>query len=206
MKKILSIFIFVFAAATVNVAAQTIRDLFVEMPDSLLPHLTENDRLDCIDFLDAGMEARVMNVFDSYSELETLADDYLLLRTSDSGTMQVKLLPAGSDTIICIIHTLCAEACDSRVNFYNMDWTPAAVNFEMPAISDFFIPGDSAEYFIERADIYLVELKMLPKNNDIVAEYTLPNYMPHEEAQRMAAHLRPVRYRWKGGRYMLVKE
>lgn len=206
MRKTLLILIFMLAAATVDVSAQTMRDLFVAMPDTILPHLTVNNRLDCIDFLDANMEARVRNRFDSYSELLALSDDYLLLRTSASGTMQVKLLPSDGDTIICVVNTLSAEASDSRINFYNSDWTAVGERFDMPEISRFFIPGDSAAYFIERADIYLVELKVSSENGDITAEYTLPGYLPNDEARKMSAHLRRLVYRWNGERYMLVKE
>ena len=34
-----------------------IRDVFKQMPDSLMPYLSQNNRLDFIDFLDANMKA-----------------------------------------------------------------------------------------------------------------------------------------------------
>ena len=44
--------------------AQEMRDIFVEMPDSIIPLLTQSNRADCVDFLDAKMRARVTNKFD----------------------------------------------------------------------------------------------------------------------------------------------
>ena len=36
-----------------------IRDVFKQMPDSLMPYLTGNNRLDFIDFMDSNMKASV---------------------------------------------------------------------------------------------------------------------------------------------------
>lgn len=54
-----------FASITGQVSAQdvTIRDIFKQMPDSLMPYLSQNNRLDFIDFLDSHMKAEVRNTF-----------------------------------------------------------------------------------------------------------------------------------------------
>ncbi|MBR6998224.1 MAG: DUF3256 family protein, partial [Prevotella sp.] len=36
-------------------------DLFKAMPDSLMPYLTKNNRLDMIDFMEANMKAEITN-------------------------------------------------------------------------------------------------------------------------------------------------
>ena len=41
----------------------TIRDVFKSMPDSLMPYLSNNNRLDFIDFMDSNMKAEVKNQF-----------------------------------------------------------------------------------------------------------------------------------------------
>ena len=56
--------------------AQTMRQLFVSLPDSvLMPQLTKVNREDCIDFLDSKMKAEVTNRFDGKSTLDTLSTD-----------------------------------------------------------------------------------------------------------------------------------
>ena len=60
MKRLLFSFLLLLSAAWAS--AQTdINVVFVSMPDSLLPLLTRNDRLDLLDYHKAGMEARVTN-------------------------------------------------------------------------------------------------------------------------------------------------
>jgi hypothetical protein len=47
------------------------------------------------------------------------SSDYLKIKTSDAGTTQLKMLPVAKDSsIVCIIKTVCAEACDSHISFY----------------------------------------------------------------------------------------
>ena len=60
--------------------AQKMRDVFAAMPDSVLGIMTKNNRLDCIDFIENDMEAKVRNRFDGFSVLKALTVDYLDLQ------------------------------------------------------------------------------------------------------------------------------
>ena len=73
-----------FASITGQVSAQdvTIRDIFKQMPDSLMPYLSQNNRLDFIDFLDSHMKAEVRNTLGGTSEMTALADDSLTMKPS----------------------------------------------------------------------------------------------------------------------------
>ena len=178
--------------------AQDMPQLFVEAPDTVLPLLTRNNRADCVDFLDAKMRARVTNRLDGRSELLSISDDFLELRNSESSTVQMKLLPFGEDTIIAVVRSVCAEACDSRLSFYNKDWSQANVTFSRPPIKDFFIPTDSLDFLMARCDIYLVRLSLSPVDNVLTADYTMPQYMSEEDSALVAPKLRTLRYRWNG--------
>ena len=57
------------------VPAKRMRDYFADMPDSILYVMTRNNRLDCIDFIENNMQARVRNRFDAFSELKKMTDD-----------------------------------------------------------------------------------------------------------------------------------
>ena len=47
----------------------TVRDLLKSMPDSVIPYLTENNRLDMIDFMESNMDAVVTNTLGGKSQL-----------------------------------------------------------------------------------------------------------------------------------------
>lgn len=183
-----------------NIPAQNLRELFVNMPTELLPLLKQNDRLDLIDLYDAKMSTPVTNRLDGKSRLKELTGDYLLLSLSASSSMQIKMLPTqNGDTLLCVVNTVLAEAADSRINFYGKDWQPVDGKlFDSPAIADFLLPSDSVNEVLEFADIYLVELRLSPDDNTLVAEYTQPLYMSKEEKERIMPLLRKISYEWNG--------
>lgn len=185
--------------------AQDMRVVFKNAPDEIFPLLTKNDRADLVDYIDAGMAAKVTNLFDGNSELLALDEDYLLLATSASSTVQLKLLPLQGDTLICEVRTVKAEASDSRIAFYDMDWNrlDGGAMFSFPAISDFFVAATDADEYADVCDIYLVSLKMNADDNTIVAEYTMPDYMNIEDAGEVKPLLRKLVYNWNGQRFVI---
>lgn len=70
----------------------TIAALFKEMPDSLMPYLTKNNRLDMLDFMEARMKAEVTNLFDGKSEMTALTADSLTIKMSPVLTVSLKLV------------------------------------------------------------------------------------------------------------------
>ena len=71
-----------------------LRDAFRQMPDSVMPTLTQNNRLDCLDFLDAGMKAEVRNRLGGTSVMTALTPDSLSLQVSPALRVDMLLLPS----------------------------------------------------------------------------------------------------------------
>ena len=202
MKK-LNFLVILAALFCARAEAQSLRDLFVEMPDTLLPLLTTNDRRDLIDFWDARMSIEVTNRLDGKSRITALTDDFMALRLTHSSSMQIKMLTAeGGDTLLCVINTVGGVASDSRIRFYDNRWHNADAHyFEKPSISDFFIPSDSVADALDVCDIYLVQLSLAPESDSLRADYTMPAYMTRGDSARVAPLLRPLHYRWTGKRF-----
>ncbi len=112
------------------------RDVFAQLPDSVLPYMTRNNRLDCIDFIENGIEARVKNRFSEHVTLDTLTVDFLRLHTSTSSYVEMKLVPHAGDTAICVNRTYMGTAPDSEVRLYTMDWALKS-HIPRPAVSEF---------------------------------------------------------------------
>ena len=94
------------------------RDVFAAMPDSVLGIMTKNNRLDCIDFIENDMEAKVRNRFDGFSVLKALTVDYLDLQLTPNCRVEMKLLPA-EDTLnyICVARTYSGPVTETKVAF-----------------------------------------------------------------------------------------
>ena len=98
--------------------AQTIRDAFKAMPDSLTPYLSVNNRLDMMDFMDAKMKAVVTNELDGESEMLSLSDDSLSIKMNEALLIEMRMERVvlldcredliecnASDTLLCVRHT-----------------------------------------------------------------------------------------------------
>ena len=107
------------------VRAEDLRTLFIGMPDSIIPTLTKSERMDFLDYMDSGMRARVQNKLGGESEMISYTDNSLAVRTSRSGRLDMALFrKKDGGNLICIIKTVTARYDDSRLSFYNEDWTP----------------------------------------------------------------------------------
>ena len=107
-----------------------IRDVFREMPDSLMPYLSLNNRLDFIDFLDSGMKAEVHNTLGGTSEMTSMADDSLTIRMSDGLRVDILVM----DTTVVMIETFLVDSVygESRVHYFTTHWVP----LQHPSLSE----------------------------------------------------------------------
>ena len=108
-----------------------IRDVFKQMPDSLMPYLTQNNRLDFIDFIDSDMKAEVTNMMGGVSEMTALTDDSLSIRMSDALRVDMLLfdLDVPVDTIrqvVVFVETFLTDSVygESVCKTYSIDWQP----------------------------------------------------------------------------------
>lgn len=210
MKK--TLFIIAMLMCVISLHAQDMKTLFIAMPDSVTPLLTKVNREDFVDFLASNMKAEVKNRFGKPSELKKLTDDYLLLQSTERSTMEMKLLPLNDSVkIICVINTVCASACDSKIRFYNTQWQELAQSdfIQLPTVDAFYLPVDSLtdEAFPamrEKADMELVKSTLSEEKPVITFTYTTPDYLAKAEREKLAAYLKkePIIYEWKEGRFV----
>ena len=195
----------------ISVSAQNMKSVFIAMPDSITPLLTKVNKEDCVDFLDSNMKAEVKNRFDGTAEMKVLTEDYTLMQTSETGTLEMKLLPVKDSTkVICMVKTVCASACDSDIRFYASDWSKEldVTSFlQRPSADVFFLPNDTLseeEILIrKKADINLMKASLSKDDVSLSFQYTTPDYLNQEDKEKLVLHLRkePVTLQWKDGKF-----
>jgi len=147
MKKFLFI-VCILCVVMSTLSARTMKQLFTEMPDSLLPVLSRSERLDCVDYLASGMKASVKNNFGEQTTLVKLTTDFALLDISPVSFCEWKLLINGTDSVVCMVHTYLLPAAESRLMFYDMNWKPRTLAnvLVMPCAKDFeTLPAGSSK-------------------------------------------------------------
>ena len=131
-----------FAAALSTAAAAEpvvkISDVFRQMPDSLLPYLTANNRLDFLDFMESGMKAEVTNRFDGLSQMTVLTADSLSIILSPALQVDMVLLDVEGQPIDSCQQVVCMQFTVGTANqpqelitrYYTIHWAP--VNHQPP--------------------------------------------------------------------------
>ena len=188
---------------TFGQAQLSIRDIFAAAPDSIFPLITENNRLDCIDFKENNMQARVKNLLDQYTEMTDLTKNYLRIQMTGRSIVQMRLL-SSTDSIFCLISTYLGPTPDSRITFYRYDWTPIQIDAPQPQVEDFWNPvPDSLKQAARFTQMSLRDLTLISidANQDEEARltYTLQtNELAGEEKKIAEEYTHPLIYRWNG--------
>lgn len=106
----------------INCNAQNMKDVLKEMPDSIIPLLTRNNILDCIDFLDSKMKAEVSNKMRGKSTMTKLTDNYCSIELTSASKIELYILKDGKEPSIKLVHSYKAENWDESTTFYTMKW------------------------------------------------------------------------------------
>ena len=191
------------------------RDVFATLPDSILPTVTRNNRLDCIDFIENNMEAKVRGSFGEYVTLEALTPTYLRFATSTSAYIEMKLLPAADSLIICFVSTVVTGADslqlkDSSVRFYTTGWQPLPASdfLAIPSVPDFCTGTVSLQSLVPLAksaqrsllDFHPIHATLSPDSPALTLTLQIADL---SIAERKAARelVRPIIKTWTDGKW-----
>lgn len=191
------------------------RDVFATLPDSILPTVTRNNRLDCIDFIENNMEAKVRGSFGEYVTLEALTPTYLRFATSTSAYIEMKLLPAADSLIICFVSTVVTGADslqlkDSSVRFYTTGWQPLPASdfLAIPSVPDFCTGAVSSQSLVPLAksaqrsllDFHPIHATLSPDSPTLTLTLQIADL---SIAERQAARelVRPITKTWIDGKW-----
>ena len=206
MKRVLS-YVACLCLAVLSALAQDtkMRDVFAQMPDSIFPLITKNNRLDCIDFRESNMPAMVKNLMDEPIELTVLTEDYLKLTMSKVSTAEMKLLPATEGRyVICLVRTYEGPIKDSSIRFYDDGWNLLSdLSVPVPDMKEFLPLPEAADLAIhadalaQMRDLPFVEMSLNPSQPTLQLNFQ-PGELLRKEREYATRHLKTLTYEWDG--------
>lgn len=110
-----------FLLIALTCSAQKMGELFKTMPQHVLPGFSEADKIMLL------VDTALTSIPYPLGNIERInyTDDFLKIKTSSRGNLQIKLLPLINNTkIVCVVKTVCGQACDSQIQFYSTEWNP----------------------------------------------------------------------------------
>lgn len=132
MRQLVLTLCLILGATQASAQTLTMATVLRTMPDSLLPLLTPNDRLDLVDYAQANQTAHVTNRLRGTTTLTTLTDDYACLRLTSMSEARMRLFATTEgDTILCLA-TTCETAdslADTALTFYALPtWSSVPIS------------------------------------------------------------------------------
>lgn len=178
--------IILFTIYACNGYSQTISEVIADMPQSIIWGLATDQKEDLVSN-PTDTTALIIKDNDLYTSIErkSLSESYLNLNTTESGNVQIKLLPLINDSkVICVIKTVCKGFCDSNISFYTPKWIPIdKVGLYPKPELDWFLKTEidkQSEDFknaIAMVDILPIKLSLSPNAESLIVELDIQNYM-----------------------------
>lgn len=158
MKKILLLGFLMSSLLSPCEAQLKMRDIFLQMPDSLLPYLTENNKLDFVDFMDSGMKAVVTNELGGKSEMIALRDSFLYIELNPSTIVKMYLMPVDEmvdscHQVICMLTSYGRDIRESKITVYSTNWRPLDISKYLNIPQGPYYASD----FIERGNFFVIK-------------------------------------------------
>lgn len=190
---------------TITIQAQTIKDVILTLPDDVILGLTTDQKVQlCADT--TADSVSVDNPLNGLTTRLSISKDYASFATSDVGTIQIKILPLINDTkIICVVKTVCSDVCDSRIQFYTIDWKLLPEQSLLPKRSfDWFIKASadrsSTDYkeAIKAVDINPITYNLSPNDYSLIAYSGIGDYLGSDDYDSLQPFLteKPKVFTW----------
>ncbi|MBQ7689602.1 MAG: DUF3256 family protein [Muribaculaceae bacterium] len=178
--------------------SRTVRDFFASEPDNIFLLVPHTARLDLLDYHDNGQRVSMANRLGSGTQLVELDSTFLKIRTSESRTVELLVVPYSShDTILAVIETVLTPVPDSRLRFFNSNWVELQsirpLN-PMPTIADLFLPQAGKakrKELLDRLPFTLIEMTFTGERHDrLTVRHNLQQFLSKQEFAQFAPWLK----------------
>ena len=194
MKK--TLIIICFLTCWLCVSAQSLREVWIEMPDSILPYLSKSQRTELADYVEMKAEPVVLNVFGDSVRIERMTNNYLLVKASEVTILEIKLL---DNNTLALVQTWKAPAAESKLSLFNLQWQPkeAVVEYNENIVKPDTMTDEEFNDLKSLMYPRLKEYRLSPENNSLSVSWNYP-LLSKKELKRMVDLLKPKVLNWTG--------
>ena len=194
MKK--TLIIICFLTCWLCVSAQSLREVWIEMPDSILPYLSKSQRTELVDYVDMKADPAVLNAFGDSVRIERMTNNYLLVKASKVTRLEIKLL---DNNTLALVQTWKAPAAKSKLSLFNLQWQPKEA---VVVYNENIVKPDSMseEEFADLKSLMyprMREYRLSAENNSLSVSWNYP-LLSKKDAKRVADLLKMQVVNWTG--------
>ena len=194
MKKILIIICFL--TCWLGVSAQSLREVWIEMPDSILPYLSKSQRTELADYIEMKAEPSVLSTFGDSVRIERMTNNYLLLRANEATRLEIKLL---DNNTLALVQTWMAPAAESKLSLFNLQWQPkeAVVDYKVNIVKPDSMSDEDFADLKTLMSPRLKEYRLSADNNSLSVSWNYP-LLSKKDVKRVTELLKPQVLNWTG--------
>lgn len=198
------IFIAIFSFFSANfVNAQTIEDCFINMPDTILPYVSKDNRDVLMHFADDSKDTLgiVDTVLGGKAWISKKTSSLIVFHPTSNLDLELALVPSPTDSLICLIRTYKASEAESVVQIYDMKWNPISsvpLNRDIKA----FLPDSLQQTGVDeiKSMMEFTAIKATFDSNDvttIILSLSCP-LLSQEDKERMNSSFVQRNVKWDG--------
>ena len=194
MKK--TLIIICFLTCWLCVSAQSLREVWIEMPDSILPYLSKSQRTELADYVEMKAEPVVLNVFGDSVRIERMTNNYLLVKASEVTLLEIKLL---DNNTLALVQTWKAPVAESKLSLFNLQWQPkeAVVEYNENIVKPDTMTDEEFNDLKSLMYPRLKEYRLSAENNSLSVSWNYP-LLSKKDAKRVADLLKMQVVNWTG--------
>ena len=194
MKKILIIICFL--TCWLGVSAQNLREVWMEMPDSILPYLIKSQRTELADYVEMKAEPAVLSTFGDSVRIERMTNNYLLLKANEATRLEIKLL---DNNTLALVQTWMAPAAESKLSLFNLQWQPkeAVVEYKVNIVKPDSMSDEDFSDLKTLMSPRLKEYRLSADNNSLSVSWNYP-LLSKKDVKRVTELLKPQVLNWTG--------
>ena len=194
MKKILIIICFL--TCWLGVSAQSLREVWIEMPDSILPYLSKSQRTELADYVEMKAEPAVLSTFGDSVRIERMTNNYLLLKANEATRLEIKLL---DNNTLALVQTWMAPAAESKLRLFNLQWQPkeAVVDYKVNIVKPDSMSDEDFADLKTLMSPRLKEYRLSADNNSLSVSWNFP-LLSKKDVKRVAEILKSQVLNWTG--------
>ena len=194
MKKILIIICFL--TCWLGVSAQSLREVWIEMPDSILPYLSKSQRTELADYVEMKAEPAVLSTFGDSVRIERMTNNYLLLKANEATRLEIKLL---DNNTLALVQTWMAPAAESKLSLFNLQWQPkeAVVDYKVNIVKPDSMSDEDFADLKTLMSPRLKEYRLSADNNSLSVSWNFP-LLSKKDVKRVAEILKSQVLNWTG--------
>lgn len=194
MKKVLIIICFL--TCWLGVSAQSLREVWIEMPDSILPYLSKSQRTELADYVEMKAEPAVLSTFGDSVRIERMTNNYLLLKANEATRLEIKLL---DNNTLALVQTWMAPAAESKLRLFNLQWQPkeAVVAYKVNIVKPDSMSDEDFADLKTLMSPRLKEYRLSADNNSLSVSWNYP-LLSKKDVKRVTELLKPQVLNWTG--------